>query len=180
MFWGPWQIYRSRSRGHIFKKPLVYSSWPWPLPWTFDLEMILTLAFKWLTRPSQNQGQRSPQGHMSRWRSHCHYIRRFQGHCITLHTCYYSWPWTIWPEIILTLTFKLHSQNSRSRVTSRSNWRLQDHCITRSHGHCITLQASYCSWPWSCSYPGHLTLRWPWIWPLNDLQKIQGQGQRSP
>ncbi len=37
----------TRSQGHCVTLQTSYCSWPWPLPWTFDLEPILTLTLKW-------------------------------------------------------------------------------------------------------------------------------------
>ena len=105
-----------------------HMSWPWPLPWTFDLEMILTLTFKW---PLQNQRSKV-KGHF-KVKGHKVIL---QGHCFTLQISYCSWswplPWTFDLEMILTLTFKWPSQNFRPIVTQGQMSRSQGHSIPRS------------------------------------------------
>ena len=109
-------------------------------------------------------------------RSQGHHITRSQDYFITLQTSYCSWPWPLpWTfdlEMILTLTFKWPSQNSRSKVKGHLKVKCRGHKVIILQGHkVIVLIYIHLSVHGLHLYPGHLTLRWSWPWPLNNLHK---------
>ena len=130
---------------------LYRRSWPSPLLRTFDLEIILTLSFKW---PSQN----------SRLKVTYKVIVLLYSH-LTVHR---SWPWPLpWTfdfERIRTLTLKLPSQNSKFRVKGHLKVKCWGHkvIILQAHEVIVLLYS-------------HLTVRRSWPWPLPwtfNLEKI--------
>ncbi len=106
----------SRSRGHYITRSqaycitlqISYCSWPWPLPLTFDLEMILALTSEW---PSQNSRSKvTSRSNVEVTKSIHHKVTRSLYYStdillfMVLTLTLYIWPWDD-PDLDLKLTF---------------------------------------------------------------------------
>ena len=124
----------TRSQGHCIALEIYYCSWLWPIPWTFDLEMTLTLTFKW---PLQNSRSKV-RGHL-KVKCWGHKVIVLLYRYLTVNgldlypghlTLWWSWPWP------LNDLHKIPGQ--RSKFTLRSHVE-----VTRSSNYKVTRSSYY-------------------------------------
>ena len=135
-------------------------SWPWPLN---GLHKIPGQRSK-VTSRSNVEVTRSSYYKVTR---SLYYSRDILLFLLALTFTLDIWPWD-YPD----LDFKWPSQNPRSKVKGHLEVKWWgDMVIILQCQKVIVLQYRYLTVHGLDLYSGHLTLRWSWPWPLNDLHK---------